>query len=241
MNFHSKYSSSLQSRLFSEHLLSIVFHELLSNLDAMSRTLCGMRKILFSGRSLQGLTILIASAWLLLFSTYSGFFGDEHSSYLGRRDFSVTNPPIIDLSGARAERRFGHQDSAGNLSSSFDGPAQDGALSKRVVANEAQFQSYKRKGDIAFNALRAAFEGCEENVQAFGRRPFINGWSRWIDTKSLPDHDWDDVLAGLLREGEPLTNEQSFHVVLNQDKPFINNRRERIEVSDSWHGHDRPC
>lgn len=175
-----------------------------------------MSTALASARSLQGFVVLFVSASLLLVSAYYGGFGPKNGSLkdtLVSRQFFIAKPSALNVSDSHTKSiglQFGRRGSKLNFSSSLVDPLQRRTHVKRA-ASEAEFQFYKRHGQVAYDEIQAALSGCGRSVQDFQPAAFANGWSR-RDDKRLYDPNWEDVFAELLGEDKIPTEEQFFYV-----------------------------
>ncbi|KAL8819195.1 MAG: hypothetical protein Q9223_002324 [Gallowayella weberi] len=84
---------------------------------------------------------------------------------------------------------------------------------KKAEDSKKKAEDSKKKGDIAYDQIMAAFDGCERNVRDFQPADFDNGYTR-TQNKSLP------AIPGAVTP----TKETSFFIEYKWDKDFINNQ-----------------
>ncbi|KAI4140957.1 MAG: hypothetical protein L6R39_005574 [Caloplaca ligustica] len=181
-----------------------------------------MSAILASQRSVQGFITLLASALLLLISSYGGYFDSKNAlpkNPLVGHQVSVETAPTFN-----PNLPISHAKHKVNISSSLVGRASD-----------ADFQRYKIHGDVAYNSIQGAFAGCGPVVQVFDSRAFENGWTRSRDANDLLDPNWEAAFMHLLEldEDELPTEEQTFYVEVILNKPFTNSQGQIRQVCPS--------
>ncbi|KAL8767865.1 MAG: hypothetical protein Q9209_005757 [Squamulea sp. 1 TL-2023] len=171
-----------------------------------------------------------ATAWLLI----------DHASELKKKD-ELTNRQLKvnifyadnkycmlwDLEAQNPRRRLKREDHM-NRHTKYHLKHSSKRLVKR--ASKEDFDNCKRQGDIAYEQILAALEGCESRVQDYDSAAFANGWTRSQDIKYTPGEVWENAVKQVAGENKVPTSTTSFYVNLEQDKDFTNRLGQPVKL-----------
>ncbi|KAL8782272.1 MAG: hypothetical protein Q9213_005546, partial [Squamulea squamosa] len=171
-----------------------------------------------------------ATAWLLM----------DHASQLKKKDeltnrqlkvniFSVENKYCMlwDLEPQNSRRRVKREDHVKRHTKHHRKHTSKGHVKR---ASKEDFDNFKRQGDIAYNQMIAALEGCESRVQDYDSAALANGWTRSQDIKYTPGVVWENAVKQVAGENKVPTSATSFYVNLQQDKDFTNRLGQLVKL-----------